>query len=413
MPNNENGVPFGVSTELPSMTRPADYGDDPAGAAGMLVDPEAFARIRREYRRLWKITIHAAGTNGSLQAGDACPDGGAGCPAARRHAIEEACRWGEPTVSFCPRRRMVWAVPVLHNARLLGGLIACTTERRVFPARDGAPAVDIRKACEDLRRLAEEENLTNAALLAHRREEYRREQQRAEAIHELKLLPVLDVREMYLREEPDLLAAIRRDDRPEARRIVNRILTAVYFRSGRRLDLIKAFFMELIVAMSRTAVEAGGNPEEVLGENFARLSALGRAATEEDLAPWLHETLEGIMDSIRRHQGQSHSALATAALAFMQEHFPEPIGRDDVARAVHTSGSHFSRLLKAQLGRSFSDLLTQIRVNHAAELLARTDKPLALVSLESGFHDQSYFTKVFRRRFHQTPGQYRQRQGQE
>jgi two-component system response regulator YesN len=83
------------------------------------------------------------------------------------------------------------------------------------------------------------------------------------------------------------------------------------------------------------------------------------------------------------------------------------ISRDDVAEAVGVSPSHFSRLLHRQTGRTFTDLLGQMRIQKAAQLLARTDTPLSQVALASGFSDQSYFTKVFRRHLGQTPGQYR------
>jgi transcriptional regulator GlxA family with amidase domain len=48
-----------------------------------------------------------------------------------------------------------------------------------------------------------------------------------------------------------------------------------------------------------------------------------------------------------------------------------------------------------------------MRVDRAAELLSRTDKSLSLIALSTGFADQSYFTKVFKRYRRVAPLQYR------
>jgi AraC-like DNA-binding protein len=92
---------------------------------------------------------------------------------------------------------------------------------------------------------------------------------------------------------------------------------------------------------------------------------------------------------------------------WLEAHFAEKISRDDAAAANHLSPSHFSRLFKQRFGRPFGDVLNRLRCDRAADLLARTDKSLLQIGLESGFQDQSYFTKVFRRFTGMRPREYR------
>lgn len=325
----------------------------------------------------------------------------------RRLAIEESLRWGEPAVESGPHGSIVWAVPLLHNAKLIGGLVAAISERRVFPGGTAVPEIDIRAACTDLRLLAEEHNLTNAALLEARRDLSRRERERAEAIHAYKGEAPYDMRAVYLLDEPLLLAAIRKGDRGQAREILNRLLVTMIHRAGDKLDLVKSFFMELVVTLCRAAVEAGGAPEELLGANFASISELSRIQSDEALAPWLHEMLERIVDSIHRHRHQMQPLVLPATLRYMAEHCCEDISRDDAAGAACLSPSHFSRLFKKHLGQSFTAVLNQMRIDKACELLALSDKDLKRIALETGFADQSYFTKVFRRLRRVTPAEYR------
>ena len=89
------------------------------------------------------------------------------------------------------------------------------------------------------------------------------------------------------------------------------------------------------------------------------------------------------------------------------EHATENLGRDQIARVAGLSPSRFSHLMREQLNTSFTELLAQYRVDRAAELLARTTDSIADVALACGFPDQSYFTKVFKKRMGKTPFAYR------
>lgn len=182
---------------------------------------------------------------------------------------------------------------------------------------------------------------------------------------------------------------------------------AIYHHAGSRLALAKSYLLELVVSMSRTAVDAGGDPEELLGAEYGRLTELARIESDEDLAGWLRSHLEQLMEAIERNRKRDPRAMLFDALAYMEAHCGEHLGRDEVARAVHISPSHFSFLIRKESGATFTELLMRMRADRAAELLARSDKPLATIALECGFHDQSHFTKVFKRLRGSTPRAFR------
>lgn len=336
-----------------------------------------------------------------------CGPDDAGCQSARALAVSETARWGEPFVHLCPGSRLMWAVPLMVNDRITGGIVV-----------DGVPmdetasvllGMAVPKAARLLQELAEQANLTNAAYLELKRRDSERESRRAEAIHELKGRAYDSIREIYLREEAGLMAAVKRGDRGEARHILNRVLVGIYFFGRARSDLLKSFILELVVSMSRSAVEAGGEPAELLGSNFTRLADLSRIETEEELTRWLVSMLEHIMDAIREHKKYPSSVLLNAAIAYMEEHLSEDISRDDVAAVACVSPSHFSRVVKETFGRSFTEVLTTLRIDRAKELLLRSERSLVQICTECGFNDQSYFTKVFSRYTGCTPGEFRQR----
>lgn len=368
-----------------------------------------FGQLARVYRRATGFAVSATAVDGQWLAGDPIPGKCARSPACRSfraQAIGEALRWGEPSVLCCACERTLWAIPIMQNQRLCGGLVVAGAALR-RPRRAGSLDRRILHACRLLGELATKHNLTNVALLSERRQAARREGEKAEALHALKDSLRDDIRSAYMHEEPALLAAIRRGERTEARRILNRVLTAVYHTGRSNTALLKSLALELVVIMTRAAVQAGGSPEKILGLNYQSITALSRIHDQEALASWLCDMLEQLIDAIEANTRHSNSVLLARALEYIEAHLAEEISRDEVARAAGLSASRFSHLMRAKTGWSFSELLTRLRVDRACHLLRHTELGLVQIALESGFGDQSYFNRVFRKRTGATPGAYR------
>ena len=227
------------------------------------------------------------------------------------------------------------------------------------------------------------------------------------AIPLLEHRPYDRIRELYLFQEPMLLAAIRRGERGEATRIINHVLVHIYSAGEQRSDLLKGLLLELVVMISRAAVEAGALQSDVLGANFKFLSELANLDDDEDLAAWLRKILEHVFKTIESQDDFTPPLLIGKALEFMRMNLHQDISRDQVARHAGISPSHFSKLLKERTGRSFTELMRQCRVDLACEMLIKGQLPLAEIATSCGFCDQSYFTRVFQDVKGMTPKQFR------
>ncbi|PTY04805.1 hypothetical protein DB347_19060 [Opitutaceae bacterium EW11] len=372
-----------------------------------LLSSAQFAALAAEYRRACGFEICACDSDGKLRRGGAeRPSEGRSVSDLRKHAVSEALRWGEPSVLSDGIEGVLWAIPVCQNQKLLGGLVVTVTRLR-RPSKAGALDQRVVSACRVLLELGTRYNLVNAPLLSERRETARREQEKAEALHLMKEGTFDTIRSIYLREEPALIAAIRRGERSAARHAINRVLTAIYMLGQSRIELLKSLALELVVTMTRTAVQAGGNPENILGLNYQSLSRLADISDQEDLAGWLCRMLESLIDAIESNSRLPGSSQLARAVKYVEEHLAEALPREEVARAAGLSPSHFSHLMKARMGCTFTQLLTRMRLERARSLLVHTDAELAHVAAACGFTDQSYFTRVFRKTHRLTPSEFR------
>lgn len=326
-------------------------------------------------------------------------------------AVHEALRWGQPCIIACTGERVVWGIPLMRNRLIQGGLVIhpCQLYDEDSTDESHVLAEQMTAACDGLLDMAEDFNLTNGAQLRLNRSQAYLERTKAEAIHETKRSFRLDIREIYLFLEPELLCAMRQGQRSEARKIINRLLLQIYNTSGKSMDSLKSFIMELVVMMGRTAIEAGADAGRIMGLHSTRMSALIASRDEEELNHGLSHILEWLLNEIEHAPPPPKGAALTKALTFMQHQLAQPLTRTSVARQSGFSATHFSRMLKKHTGKEFRDLLNHYRSSKACQLLRTTDKSLAEIAQECGFQDQSYFTKVFFRHIGRRPLDFRRK----
>ena len=99
-------------------------------------------------------------------------------------------------------------------------------------------------------------------------------------------------------------------------------------------------------------------------------------------------------------------------LKFVENNYMEKITIEDVAKEVSLSQSHFMKYFKNTMGTSFIDYLNEYRLTMASRLLISSDSSVLDIAAEVGFDNLSYFNRSFKKRFQQTPREYRKRYAQ-
>lgn len=133
-----------------------------------------------------------------------------------------------------------------------------------------------------------------------------------------------------------------------------------------------------------------------------------RIKSTEDLEKIIGSILrKGIRLREERSKGRNQSVIRTA-LQYMEENFTDDsLTLNRVAGVANVSANHFSALFSQEMGQTFIEYLTQLRMSRAKEQLRCTDMRSGEIALEVGYKDPHYFSFLFKKTQGCTPSEYR------
>lgn len=120
--------------------------------------------------------------------------------------------------------------------------------------------------------------------------------------------------------------------------------------------------------------------------------------------------LAGAMYSVE--QPEEHERFfreLSPVIRHVKSHYTGTVSMAEMAELSGLSSTHFNRRFQQLLRMTPTDYLRSVRVQAARQLLSNTDRTLAQIAQETGFTDQSHFTRCFRENTGMTPGAYRTR----
>ncbi len=397
--------------------------------------------VCRTYRRQYGLSARLISVNGQLSEPQVKTDTLFSLKSAAQmnaYSLQEAVHWGEPYIFCWAPRVLSWVAAMVDENVVRGGIVSSPVisaqgspnsasieeietdhEESVRGLVDrGMPramagnylkslpvwsAARIREAAVFLQSTFYQVSGWKPVLLDENRVKSVQQRQIAEAIEEQKK----SGQTAYpIDKERMLLSLIKVGDQNGARRMLNEMLAAMFLFSP-RLPLLRARAIEMMGYLTRAAVEDCHLMEPLIERNHQWMQQLIRAPDFETLSHVLMQALDDFMEGIYAHGFNCYNPKASRALDFISRNYTGNMSLDDLAKEMGLSKFRVSHLVKAHTGKSVLQHVMRLRVQKAQQLLERTSMPCAQVAAETGFCDQSYFIKQFKRIAGTTPVKYR------
>jgi len=363
------------------------------------------------------------------------------CEIVHLYGSYQAERFGGKYIYFCPAGLVYWASPISNKEEkqgaLIGGPVLMMDPEEFliedFMSKSGMLNSEAKKVRDHINRvpiiqpnkvndLAEllfivASNISNDTTSKHnvQREYHEVQSHISEWVHYVKNLDYSGTQKINypFEKEKELLSKIALGDKPGSQKVLNEILGYLFFSSGRDFEIIKARILELVVLLSRAAVEGGADTLEIFGLNYKYLSDIHQLKTVEDLTFWLSKIMARFTDCVFNLADIRHKDTIYKAVDYIKRNYQARITLEDVANHVYLNPSYFSKIFKSEMKYNFVSYVNKIRINVSKNLLLDISIPLANVSGLVGFEDQSYFTKVFKKSTGITPGKFRESRGRQ
>jgi two-component system, response regulator YesN len=350
----------------------------------------------------------------------------------------QAERFGGNYIYFCPDNMLHWASPLMEEGLMIGALIAGPAliidpdefvddlkskfnlsiddliELRARMKQVPLLTTSRAKALSEMLFITASHLLEkDQTSLVSKKEDMDQQSQISTYIHYIKQMEEKDsdISRYPVDKEKDLLHLIQTGDSKEARKVLNEILGTVFFSSGGNFVIIKTRILELLILLSRAAMEGGADAEQIFGMNYTYLNEINGYSTVEGLASWLDRIIVRFSDLVFDLRDVKHADAIYQTIQYVNKHYAEKVILEDAASAVYLSPAYFSKIFKEEMKCTFSNYLNQVRINKSKNLLISSKYALIEIAGMVGFEDQSYFTRVFKKITGLSPGKYREKRG--
>ncbi|MDF2921179.1 MAG: AraC family transcriptional regulator [Paenibacillaceae bacterium] len=130
----------------------------------------------------------------------------------------------------------------------------------------------------------------------------------------------------------------------------------------------------------------------------------------ESLCSFLHEVLASIRQGNSRslQEGDILSCF-NKMIAYIDAHFEQKLYLKDLSAQFFINQVYCCQLFKKNLGKTFSEYVSELRINKARELLKQTDLSIEEIAIKAGYVDYYYFNKVFKKHCGMTPAKFRKK----
>ena len=141
------------------------------------------------------------------------------------------------------------------------------------------------------------------------------------------------------------------------------------------------------------------NTEEILAESGKNI---------ESAITYAEKMISQAIEIRDQNSGNKNRSILKTAVDFIDEHYmDEDISLNTAANVANVSSNHFSALFSQNMGQTFIEYLTTLRMNKAKELLRCTGMRSSEIAGEVGYKDAHYFSYLFKKTQGMTPSEYR------
>lgn len=212
-----------------------------------------------------------------------------------------------------------------------------------------------------------------------------------------------------VQQEKELLSFIELEDSENALIVLHRIFSSLTADRSCSPEAIYNICLNFIIAIFHCAISCGVSSESLNIELWTSSERLFQYQTIPELEKCLKERVSEVIKKIHEVRLQKQKGILGKILEYIQIHYQEELTLDFLSKMFFLNSSYLSQLFKKELGRNFSDVLSEIRLEKAKKLILDPDLRVYEVGELVGYRNFRYFSQIFKKNTGLTPSEYRKK----
>lgn len=215
--------------------------------------------------------------------------------------------------------------------------------------------------------------------------------------------------QLWFKYEHRFINAINAKNYEEAFNIFNELLKNDYIKNAYSLNLARFRLFGLLNSMINALSEVSFSMNIEFLDQLEIQSALLNCTS----LPELETVSQKIFKEIHTHSANVQISISSNKMQriaeYLQANYKDPdLNAAEVASTFNMNASYLSRSFKKDMGMSFSDYVSRLRIQHACVLLKETEDTILEIAEKAGFNNTLTLNRTFKKIEGKTPGVYRQ-----
>ncbi|WP_010288179.1 helix-turn-helix domain-containing protein [Kurthia massiliensis] len=210
--------------------------------------------------------------------------------------------------------------------------------------------------------------------------------------------------------ELDFLELMKTGDVEKVEMIINQFATAQnigVLATTNALRNTKNLAIVVMTVTSRTAIQADVLEDIAFSMSDEAIQQIERQTTMEDVHNIVKHYILTFTKLIQEEKKESYSLPIVKCRQYIASHVYDDISLSTVAEEIGLHPAYISTLFKKEVGITLKEYGQQKRIEESKRLLLNANYMISDIAKLLHFHDQSHFTKVFKKITNYTPKQFR------
>lgn len=186
------------------------------------------------------------------------------------------------------------------------------------------------------------------------------------------------------------------------------LMMAKRYAEVRSLRTALEYAVEVYTGVREAMERLGQDAAAVMPNSLRSMQELLKIKSKEEVSAWLESIERDVhrfWDAERESAGRNLAV--TAACTQIEQRFAAELSVQQIAEELELTPGYLSALMKRNTGKNFTEYVTHIRIKRAKAMLRETNDKIYSIALRTGFSDQYYFSRIFKRITGVTPGDWR------